>query len=313
MPIAGFQVLMTWRDSNLAINESYIWADATAKLKDVVYEAGKTLMKARSAMMGYGIVPIRLRVSQIGVKRVYYNGPPTDIAVMTVGLQQIQILNPPIGNAPPVGQTVDGAADQAKAAVLADFYSADFSQHSRKFLAGVPDVLIRTDPDGPYVVGDAAWGNLFNAWATILLNNANKWQFKAKPKPTLLKGATFGVDLTTGLLYVNLPTIGGTAVTGGYLQLQGWTMTNKAYISPNGTWQILNVATGTPNTTSNYLLRGTGSVAFSQIFTVGTVNTIDTGSSPFGFIQLGKQTTRKRGNRSLAPVGRRLKPVRVSA
>jgi|HubBroStandDraft_3_1064219.scaffolds.fasta_scaffold01389_13 hypothetical protein len=312
-PIAGWSVLMTWQASQYAINESYIWSGTDANPTGTIYPAAKNLMMARSNMMGFGVKPIRMRLSKIGSFRVYYNAPVQDIAMMTVGAANIQILNPATGPGPAGGQTVDGSSDQAKAAIIVDFYDATFGFHSRKFLAGVPDVMIRTDPDGPWLVGDANWGNLFTAWANLLTNTSLQWQFKATPKPTLLMGATYYDDPTTLQLVIQLPTIGGTAVVGGYIQLRNWKMKQKVYQSPNGIWQIGAVGTGSVVGTSTYLLRGSDNVATSQILVAGTVNTIGTGSAPFFKVQLGKQTTRQRGNRSLAAPGRRLKRVRVSA
>jgi hypothetical protein len=313
MALQGWSCLFTWRCSNYAINESYIWNGPTDEPIATVYPAALNLMKLRSLMMGFGVVAVRLRISKIGAFRVYYNAPPDDINAIQVGKQQIQILNPPIGTNPPVAQTVDGAADQPKSCVTVDFYSVDFSGHSRKYLAGIPDVLVRTDPDGPYTVGDATWLAAFNAWSTALLNGNSKWTFKAKGGVAKILPDTYLTDATTGLFIVQCATIAPPLIAGNFLQLQGWKMTSKVYFSPNGTWQIKTVQNGTKPGFTQYILAGTGNVTSSLVLNTGTIAVPGAAQTSFGKVQLAKDTTRKRGNRSLVAPGRRLVRARVSA
>ena len=159
MPVSGWKVHMVWQDGAQAIGEDYYWNGASDNPVTTVYPAAVKLMTARSAMMGNGILAVTFRISQVGVFRSYINANPADVAMMQAGPLALAVAVPLNQTAVGIGTPQDGSADQANACISMTAYSTPQS-HSRKFLAGVPDVLIRTNPQGPFIVGVASWGNL---------------------------------------------------------------------------------------------------------------------------------------------------------
>jgi hypothetical protein len=317
MPVTGYAIRMIWQDANRGIGESYYWNGPSDDPVGVVYPACVNLMKARTLMMGPGVVPISFRISKTGVFRYYLNSSPNDIGTMATGPLLVNASLSAAQIAAGISAAQDGSTDQAPVAILMNAYSTPQS-HSRKFLSGVPDILSRENPAGPWTVGVPSWLTLFNAYVALLTNTALKWAFRARTLPTVAPFTpvlvnAIAVNPANSLIDITLPTFGAPVGVGTSLQLRGFKMNSRAYISPNGTWQINSVTPGTVAGTSIYELRGTQSVAGSQVLYLGTAQAIDYSMFPYVNVTLGGETTHKRGNRFLASPGRRFVRAKVSS
>jgi hypothetical protein len=308
---------MLWNDDSSGIGETYYWTGTNDDPSATIYPAAAALMKARTAMMGFGVSAVSFRISKLGAFRNYLNSNPADVQQMQPGTFTVQTNPSAAAIAAGVGKTQDGSADIAKSAILANFYNG-IAAHGRKFLAGVPDVMIRTDPDGPWIIGVPSWNSLFQAWAQLLTSGTLKWAFKARTAPTIapwlpVQVAAVQFDPTTNLWGVDCPTFIAPVTVGANLQLRQFKMTSRAYVPFNGTFQIgYTQASAIPGNTI-YYLRGTQSVAGTQVAFLGKAQGVDFTLYPFTAIVPGGQTTHKRGNRSLGSAGRRKPVQRVSA
>lgn len=308
---------MVWQDGPLAITEDYYWTSASDDAVKTVTPAALALYKLRSLMMGSSVVPISIRLSVLGSFRTYLNVDPAQIQGVQVGPLTVQTNPTAALQALGVGKTADGDQDQAKQAVLANFTST-LAQHGRKFLAGVPDVMTRENPEGPWIVGVPSWGTAFNNWGNQLTSNTQKWAFKSRTAPTVAPWKPVAVaqlllDPTTGFWGVDCPTFVAPIAVGQVLQIRGFKMTSKAYVPVQGTLQIASIVASTIPGNSVYYLRGSQTWAGTQVAVFGTAQGVDFSLYPFVTVTPGKETTHKRGNRSLASPGRLKKPQRVSA
>jgi len=317
MAVSGFKVRMLWQDGPLAIAENYYWNATSVDPYVDVYPAALALMKARSLMMGAGIVPISFRISQLGSFRAYIVSSPADIGEILVGNLLVAVSLSKAEQDAGISNQQDGSADQAPVAIQATFDST-LLQHGRIFLAGCPDVLSRENPAGPWVVGVPSWLALFNKWAAILQANTSKWAFKARTPPTVAPWAPVAVaalqfDATTGLWGVDCPTFTFPPGYNQELQIRHFKMTSKAYIPVQGIYQINAVLASSIVGNNIYQLRGTQNWAGTQVLYFGTAQGVDYSLYPFRNLTPFRETTHKRGNRQLAFPGRRRVVQRVSA
>lgn len=319
MAVSGFKVHMIWRNDSLAITEDYYWGSTEDNIYTTIYPAAQKLMAARTLMMGQGVVAKRFRISLAGAFRNYVQSKPESIATMKTGPFLLKVSLNAGQVAAGISDDMDGSADDAPAAILMDYWDS-IASHGHKFLSGVPDVMIRTNPTGPWIVGVPSWNELFKAYLLELQGAGNKWRFRARvlpPAPPNDKGvAVTGVLFDQGLNMwaVEVPTLPVPAgAVGTDIQLQGFKMNSKAYVPMNGTFQVGSTAPSGNAGKTWYYLRGSADRAGTQILRFGYLKVPGFTLYPFTNVQLGEQTERKRGNRSLASPGRRVKPARVSA
>lgn len=298
MPAQGIFTTMFFKDDVYGFSESHLYLNGAGGITPSAVADSFTLFKKRIALCGYGVQAVGMRLSQLGVFR--------DSKVFTAS--DLAALNPLAGNfSTNTGGTVPNDSDQPKACVLV---RAESGALRRKpiYLAGVPDVIIRENPSGPAVIQIPAWLTLFNSYANTLVAS---WGFAAKQLSSVLGfGATPIIGLATqaGTALIGIVIGAGTITVDGTLpvQVRGVGRTNNAYPSLNGTWQVADVLTSTPVAgKTTVFLRGTSHITQSTITKLGTAQLADRTGFPYTAVQLIGQTTRKRGNRFLAPPGRR--------
>lgn len=321
MPITGYQIRMLWQVASQAVAESYYWNTASDDPVLVVYPAAVALMKLRSALMGYGVQPVNFRISLLNNFRSYLNSNPADVRTMAVGQAVLSINNSAPGLPPGVPATVDGSAAEANETVIVTSYST-IQNHSRKFLSGAPSVMIRTDPTGPWIVGVSSWQSLFNQYVAYLLANS-KWCFKARV-PASSGGQYAAANIPSPFVQLD-PKNDGTwdvllpngaphnFVTGDKIQIRGFKMKSKAYVSFNGTWVVGNVTNG-PLAGQNWVqLLGSNNVAGTQVQIPGQAYFVDYALYPYTSVIPTGQGSHKRGNRSLGSPGKHKTVQRVSS
>jgi hypothetical protein len=320
MPVTGYQVRMLWNDATQGIAENYYWNTASDDPSLVVYPAALNLMKARSALMGYGVLPVSFRISVLNQFRSYLNSNPSDVRTMQVGPAVLSIDNSAPGLPPGVPATVDGSAAEANETVIVTAYNT-LQNHSRRFLSGAPSVMIRTDPTGPFVVGVSSWQGLFNQYATLLINQP-KWCFKARV-PAAAAGLYAPVNLVNpfvqldpandGTWDVLLPASAGPPyAVGNKIQIRGFKMKSRAYTSFNGIWTVGNVTNGPVAGTVWIKLLGSTKVSGTQVMIPGYALYVDYNLYPYTSLIPTGQGTHKRGNRGLGSPGKRRVVPRIT-
>jgi hypothetical protein len=309
LPAGIWAVRLVWNDSGYSIGETYYNSQAWSGIGTGLYAAALNLMKARTAMMGAGVIPVSGRMSLIGQRRAYYKLQNSDVSPIPPGTIQITVNPAPAFAGANPSNVVDGSAAQGPDAILVDAYGTLPQYHAKKYLAGCPNVLIRTNPNGPFVAGDAAWGNLFNAYATLLTTATNGWVMKVRTFPTIPAAPpipTYALDLTNTYLTVTCPTLPGTVTIGTLLQILGAKMMSRAYKPPNGKWAVGPTAPVTSGGNTTYSLVLPFAVRFPYLLAgFGTVQVVDYSASTYTAVGLGREGEHKRGNSGLVARGRR--------
>jgi hypothetical protein len=312
----GSAVRMIWQDSNQAIGETY-YNTGTPNLDpgSGLYPLALALFKARSLLMGYGVVPVSIRMSTVGVRRAFTKVSSSDVSAVPVGQQSINVNSLPAVLAAGGANTVDGSAAQGPDAVQYDAYGSLATSHARKFLAGCPAVLVRTSPQGPWTVGDPNWLNLFNAYVQVLKTAANGWVMRVRTFPTVPAAPpipVYALDQTNTNLTVTVPTLPGTINNGTILQILGARMQSRAYKAPNGQWRVINVGVPSGGATT-YTLQLPFANNFPFLLSgFGTVQVVSYMADTYVAAFPSKEGQHKRGNRVLAPLGRRRVAQQVS-
>lgn len=319
MPVTGYQVLMRWTVGNQGVSDTYYWNTVSDDPVNVVYPAAYNLMKYRHALMGFGVQPLSFRISQVNNFRAYLNSKPEDVRNMQAPPTIVAINTSAPGLPPGVPNTADGSADEANVCVICTAYST-IQNHARKFLAGCPDVMVRTDPLGPFVVGVPSWKSLFDQYANQLYSQP-KWTFKARI-PAAAAGAFAPVAVQNwqqdptgnGNWDILVSAAAGPPFNiGGTIQLRGFKMNSRAYVSFNGVYTIGSVTNGPVGGTVWLQLLNSKAVAGAQVAIPGNARAVDYQLYPYTSIIPTGQGSHKRGNSGLASRGKRRVVQRVSA
>lgn len=299
MPATGIRCTMFFSENRGGFSETHVFNNTTiASAVEPFFE----LCKKRAALCAAPVRFFRGRMSLNGSRRAY----------QLLDNIQVNQVNQAIGA--PIGAS-DNKADQVKACVLAQM-SAGPQYHRNLYLAGVPDVVLREDPETIVVATDATWNARWLAYRDLLITAA--WGYIARIPP----GGT-GPTLYDVLSYTEHPDDGRLGFrlatgTAGYVrlakvQISGAKMTNKAYHNPNGIWTIGEVDDNNPGGgTSTFYLDASTDVTASAIKVRGKVNLYDVGYQHYTSGTLINMTTRKRGNSFLYGRGRVTKPNKVS-
>jgi len=305
MPATGIRCTFFFQEDIFGFTETHVLTAVTDPA--LARQPCLDLLKKRLLVSGPPVECVGIRMSQLGVFRSFLNITPDQIG---------NTESPPViyGTG---GDSLSGPndADQPKSCVLLKM-DHDSKTHRNMYLAGIPDIIIGEDPKGVRFGPVATWYKAYKAWVAQLIKG--NWGFVAKAPnvpPTdqkAVKGVTF--NNVTNQVGVYLPTVGGAWIQGALLQLQGFTRTNVAYASLNGKWAIASVQADSPvaGQSTYYLLNSSG-VPISQIVKFGTAQLYDTQAVTYVDVGIESQTTRKRGNRFLVPLGRRKTIKRLSS
>jgi hypothetical protein len=304
MPITNaVRVTMFMADDVFGISETHDY-NTSGDLTTVVQPA-INLLKARMKLMGFGVSIVGVRLSKEGVYRDSLVLDPSQWAGIPPGQ---------FNYSGPSGNAGTNDPDQAKACVLVRAESGTLHRKSI-FLAGIPDIIIREDPRGPALVQVPQWLTDFNTYAQLLITGP--WGFigRSDPTGTLAQFPISGVltQAGTNLVGIVVSTALITYNQLDFIVIHNSTRTNKAYASLNGRWQIGEVDAGPGAGFNTYYLLNSQLVPVPTIINRGTVQKLDYSFLKYSNLQVIGQTTRKRGNRFLAPPGRRTirKPLPV--
>jgi hypothetical protein len=303
VPATGVRFTMIFRDGSYGFSESHTLAAAgtIAAAKNPAID----LLKARMQLMATGVAVKTARLSKEGVRN--------DSRIL--GADIITPIKPPglpVGD--PSGAGLDSNTDQTKAAYQLRLESGDLHR-SPLYLSGIPDYVIRYDANNNPIAPPPFWNEylklyiaeLKKGWGYVGVSEAAG----ALAPRAVVRVAT---DMGTGLLQITTQAAGLPYTSGQVVTLRGFKLTNRAYNTPNGRWQISAVAVDTPVAGQvTYTLRNSSGVSVNTITLLGTVEPLDYTTYAYDNVERIGPTTRKRGNRSLLPPGKRLIRRRVSA
>jgi hypothetical protein len=290
----AWKVVLILREGRLDSNETYYLdgsIDATSAQNRAV-----SMSALRIAMMPLGVSLYRIRISAgyapyqtFLVDPTLYGGFP--------------------GWTPAPGEG-EGRPDQMKAALQLDKYSGVRHQRGRFYLAGVPDLTLGGADDQRATITPASWAAALNVWKGELTAN---WKNRFRTDTTA-GGLRIQVTQTdnaapNGLFRIVLPTPDGTWAIGARVQLRKFTQQAGTQIKVNRVYQIVARQDATPAGGSTTLtLRAQQIPDSGQIIGLGTAELVAYMLTQITKVVPVEQTTRKRGNRSLAGPGRR--PIR---
>lgn len=304
MPLSGCRCTFFFRDDPYGFSEAHVLTTASS----IAGAEGKAiaLVKKRVNLLG---PPARFDFARLSMEGVF-----RDSQVFTANDWSIPL--PPI-------YTMSGAgvpdepndADQGKSCIQLRMEATTTARKSL-YLAGIPDPIIGTDPEGPRSIQYAQWFKYFNSWRNELVSNG--WGFRARTPATgaYARIPVVGLVAQAGTSFIGLvcPNNVLTFAVGQEVQTTNFKMSNRAYFPLNGKWQISAITTNSPVAGQNtYFLLGSAGVPIDQVAINGTVQLIDFSDVAYTNVQIWKQTTRKRGNRFIVPPGRRSTRRYISA
>lgn len=297
MPATGMRFKMLFRDNFLDFTESHTLP--TVNDFAAAQILALQLLAARHAINSPPVAIVSAELSQIGHFRRVLTLDPATFGTMptfsyTGGTSVYQ-----------AGQA--NSADQTKACLLCHGYSG-VDHRKSIFLAGVPDAILGEGRASANLDAIPGWRAAFNTYANILTTKG--WGFVVR------RGDAEGNGLADIQAVFKTPPdsraqiavdAGDIAVgVGDVVQVMGSTRDNVAYAPLNGIWSVDAVIPNSPVAGQTAItLRGTDAVAVGQLRKYGGVRLLDYTGVLYTQITIQGQTTRKRGNRSLASPGRR--------
>lgn len=302
MAATGVRCTMIFRDGALAITETHVWTNATT-IADTMLPF-QALVKKRVTLNANGVVLVKGRLSKEGVKRDSRILPAAFLALQGAG-------GAPIGD--PGGVALDANPDQPKACYRLICFATDLHQ-TNLYLGGIPDYVCRFDANARPVAPPPQWQLNLDAYIAELLKG---WGYVGRAQ---LEGALaprpvvkLSTNMDSGLLQVVTAVAGAPYSVGQKVQMHDFKLTNNAFVPINGDWQIDAVETDAPSAGFiRYTLRLSASVNPATVSVLGSIAPIDFTTYKYDGIEPVGPTTRKRGNRQLAPVGKRLIRRRIA-
>lgn len=158
--------------------------------------------------------------------------------------------------------------------------------------AGIPDSLIRTDPEGPALVAVGAWWDAFKVWRSYLINNGWGWIGRQRtPAKPVIKWQTQAV---TGLLQAVLADADASFVLNDLVLVSRVRVRMKGQRSPNGgPYQIRERSSAGGQTT--YTLACTEAILPGNVCFSGTMREYALDIIPVEAADILKQGSHRRG------------------
>lgn len=300
MAKVGVRVTMLFEEAGLSFSEAHTWV--TDVDMSQVKEPAKVLVQTRANVCGTGVTLRGVRLSKEADFR-------DSMVFSAKDIQGIKFPSAALftSGAKPIATGYAREADQTKACVLLRAESGTVKRKSI-FLAGVPDVVLGTDPSGPKIALFPAWEEALQNYIAQLI--VDSWGFMARSPQTgelaPRRVVSVVVQPVTNRLGIVIATGGAAYTLGSDIQTRLFKRSNPAYTSLNKIWQISQVSLGSPVAGQDtYYLLGSETVPVSTITKLGVVQGVEYSPAEYTNIQPQGQTTRKRGNRQLAGPGRR--------
>lgn len=303
MAATGIRFTMIFKCAGYGVGENHTLTTATTI--EAARQPAIDLLKARMQLMAIGTTVKTARLSKEGVKN--------DSRILGADvLLPIRPPNVPVGD--PGGAGLDPNVDQGKAAYQLRLEAGDL-RRAPLYLSGIPDFVVRYDANQNPIAPPPFWLTWLNLYIAELKKGWGYVGRSLAEGPLAPRNAIrLATDMDTGNLLVTTQSAGAAYSAGQMISMHGFKLTNRAYNSPNGDWQIAVVTVDSPVAGQvTYQLRNSSGVSPNTVTLLGTIQPLDYTTFAYDQIQPIGPTTRKRGNRSLLPVGRRLIRRRVSA
>ncbi len=305
MAATGVRCTAVYRCDIFDFSETHIFATTTSFADAEV--PFQNLVKARLHISGFPTQIYAMRMSVVGNTNFTRL---LDISKVS-GENPIEQVRKGLG-----GSDVTNAADQPKSCLTA---VGQNNQGGKKliYLAGIPDAIIGEDPTGPRFVSNGWYLPLFQAYADQLCNGKWGWIGRTHGLTPPVKQPILSIisDLNIGLTGVVVSSVPAGIVVGSKVAVSRVRKKNAAFEPINGMWTVREVRANAPLAGQNTLyLNGTGLLPVTQyVQGTGTVQLVDYSTILYSTLVADKQTTRKRGNRSLVGPAKRSTPKYISA
>jgi hypothetical protein len=303
----GFKCTLFFNSGVQGWTES--WTNcAVANLDDMETDSRALAMK-RLAICGLGVELVGIRISNQDAV------PPVSrpIPIQANGLEN----SPVAADASVTGYSdpVTRAADVSYSDLLLMCRTAA-GRKKLVWLAGMPDALIRTDPNGidlTPAANNATWLANYQLWRALV--QGGKWGFVGRDKastdvlPQAIvqwvapggAGSNIAFVLNGGSIYS----------PGDQVAVTGTRAVNKANRVPNGKWIVQQVQSINSGTQTQYTLNASAAIDVTVIFKPGTVAKVAYDKFVITAVQVLRQGEHKRGRPFGGARGRRTIAARV--
>ncbi len=174
------------------------------------------------------------------------------------------------------------------------------------FIAGIPDALITTNPAGPSYADVPTWLNKFRSYRSTLLQNS-LWGYWGRG--ALLAGQPVGIrawsrEAASPLrIIASVDTADDIAQVGSIVHVRGVKMVGGRRVPhPSGQYRV--AAESAAAGLTSYTLQSAETFDITQVLDFGTLEQVTMEYVPFVDVQVGGQSTRKRGVGSSRARGR---------
>lgn len=192
-----------------------------------------------------------------------------------------------------------GAADIPNTCLLIDCSTATGRHHKQVFMAGIPDVIIKTIPPGPDIKAAGGWMDRYREWRDVILADQWGWWGRqlsgggADPQQVV---ATQQQAAAPNLWAVGTTNSGVLYAEGDRVQLRGFRHKPCTLCPWQGQWTIDHVVeVAGPPARRWYYLRGSENLDPTRITRLGTIEKVLFEVKVTSRFFITKQATRKRG------------------
>jgi hypothetical protein len=210
-----------------------------------------------------------------------------------------------------LGTAETDSADTPNNALYVQRLNVD-AQKSALYMAGLPDVILRTNPDGPVFSNIGGFQVKWDAWKSAVVQTT--WGFRCR----ILTGGNYTPigavfplvvgDVPLGLIGVTVLGNAPGITSAVKVSLRGFLSTRPVTKKLNGFWNVHSTVTTTsPATTTIYLVASEG-INPADYYAVGTIQLVGFRHTAIDGLQILHQGSRKRGKPSGQLAGRRRTP-----
>lgn len=270
---------------------SETWVTAATTDLTAAEQFSRELIKKRLAMCGLGVSMVGARVARVpGTLRI---SRLVDFDGMGKGLQDV-----PASSYNQLTDPDTESADVIRTAILVRCRNTASQRQKNVWVAGIPDEVIMTNPEGPRGPAFTAWFSKYEMWRDELKLRAWGWvgREKASPavQPVQVRGVVFrggGIDE----LGVTVDPGSIAATVGSKVQLTKFLTQPRGLPTLRGIYQVSEVSTtAVAGKTTLFLLRSSG-IDPTVISQMGFVQLVDFANFTADEFTIYRQTAHKRG------------------
>lgn len=301
----NWKVTLFLRSGKQGFSESWVRmiGGGTAADRALVESDTRTLANLRGAICGLGTFLSGARISfQDAVKKrsVIVNLDPTKLGIAEVDVTSLTGYT----------DTVERSADVPTSSIQFRMYAAD-SRAKNYWMGSIPDLVMRTNPDGVDISNSSLWNTRYGLWKAEIMSG--RWGFRARTLPAtdpLIAGVGL-VRRGVGLGVLGVVT-NGVAIfgQGQRVQVRGFKGISRATPRLAGLHVVDTVDSASLAGQTVYFLRGTEALDDQAYDLPGSIQKVDYEAVAVAEVQPYRQGRHKRGRPFGQQVGRRSTPPR---